>query len=96
MPTAKYFEKIPAFPEDISVAAIPIISLAGLADDNSDTLFNACQAHGFFLLDLQGTADGEALLKDAETMFDLNTSLYALDEEVLLQHKFQPPGNLLG
>ncbi|KIX09251.1 uncharacterized protein Z518_00330 [Rhinocladiella mackenziei CBS 650.93] len=104
MPTSRFFDKIPPFPDEVPVADIPTISLPELIEESrrlkerpvSETLFKACQLYGFFLLELEGSREGETLLKDAETMFDLSTELFALGDEVLERYAYQPPKNLLG
>jgi hypothetical protein len=38
-------------------------------------LFDACCKHGFLLLDLNSSSQGDVLLTDTESMFDLATEL---------------------
>lgn len=98
MPTATYFNRCPEFPSDLPIADIPIISFSNLRDDShneSDRLYEACTAHGFFLLDFRNSEEGATLLKDAETMFDVGAATFDLGPEVLHRYAWQPP-SLLG
>jgi hypothetical protein len=82
MPSQAYFDKYPSFPSDISVAELPHLSYAKLLahdQSESDALFQACRAMGFFVLDFQGCTAGEAFPKNAETMFDINEEVNAMD-----------------
>ena len=99
MPTAKYFNKYPPFPDHVPVAHLPRLSLQKLeAKDQveSERLFQACQDMGFFSVDLRGTGEGEAMLKDAERVYDLNEKVFETDQEELMRHAFKPPGCLFG
>ncbi|KAL9106452.1 MAG: hypothetical protein Q9227_008540 [Pyrenula ochraceoflavens] len=99
MPTSNYFSECPAFPSDVPIADIPILSFKKLQnhnDDESRKLYEACCAHGFFLLDLRASNEGEQLLKDAEKMFDLTAETLNLDKEELEKYAYNAPKNLLG
>jgi hypothetical protein len=99
MPSTKYFDRCPEFPSDIPVADIPTISFQNLKDADegeSYKLFDACQDHGFFLLDLAGSSDGDNLLKDAEAMFDIGSETLSLDSETLNKYAYNPPKDLTG
>ena len=99
MPTKKYFSTCPAFPDDVPTAQLPSISLAKLAsqdEDESRQLFHACTALGFFLLDFQGTPEGEAFVEEAEKIFELNEEVHALDYEEKMKHPFKPPDDFFG
>jgi len=102
MPSFKeYFADIPPFPVDAPIADIPIISYSNLKSDttskhDSENLFEACREQGFFLLDLRGHEEGEKLLKDAETLFDLSVALFDLGNEALLKYKADVPRDLNG
>lgn len=99
MPSEKSFGKCPAFPDDVPVARLPRISLAKLVsqdEDESRELFHACNAVGFFLLDFQGTSEGEAFIQEAEKIFELNEEIHALDYEEKMKHAFKPPADLFG
>ncbi|KAJ4288923.1 hypothetical protein N0V90_011264 [Kalmusia sp. IMI 367209] len=98
MPTTRYFAASPSFPSDVTIAAIPRISLESLqnkVERAAKQLYEACIEYGFFALSLSGS-EGERLLHDAENMFELTTSTFNLDQAVLEEHAYQPPRNLLG
>jgi isopenicillin N synthase-like dioxygenase len=98
MPTTECFAALPAFPQNIATAKIPTIPLDLLqANDKgvSKQLFAACIDYGFFALQLSGP-DGERLLEDAEKMFEISSSTFKLDEEILGRFAYQPPRSLLG
>ncbi|KAJ5935759.1 hypothetical protein N7466_005306 [Penicillium verhagenii] len=99
MPTAKYFDHCPPFPSGVHVVPLPKISFKGLQNGNEkeiQTLFQACQEWGFFMLDLQQSEKGKELLGDAEKMFELTQETYSLDQSVLDSHAYKPPYDLTG
>lgn len=100
MPTLKYFAEHPQFPSDVAVADIPTLSFETLKANSSDQeslkLFEACQEHGFFLLNLADSEEGEQLLKNAEGMFKLCAETLNLDRKVLDRYAYHPPKDLLG
>lgn len=99
MPTSKYFAQCPPFPSDIPVANIPILSFQKLRDNDSaeaEKLYEACQEHGFFLLDVIGSNEGERLLHNAETMFALTEEVLNLEKATLDQFAYDAPRSLLG
>jgi hypothetical protein len=99
MPTQQHFDKYPSFPREISAAKLPCLSfskLLGHEESESDALFEACRAVGFFLLDFKGCVEGEAFLRKAETMFDLNEEVNAMDVNELMKYAYKPPHSLFG
>jgi isopenicillin N synthase-like dioxygenase len=81
------------------VAEIPTIKLKELeanSEEEGARLFDACRQHGFFLLDLHGSSQGDDLLTDAEHMFDLASETFHLDKTILDQFAYNPPKDLLG
>jgi len=99
MPTPQYFRQCPEFPPDIPVASIPVLSLERLQSHDhteSEKLYEACQVHGFFLLDLRDAEGGMHLLRDAEKMFDLITETLNLDQATLDRYAYDPPRSLIG
>jgi hypothetical protein len=99
MPTPAYFSRCPEFPADVPVADIPAISFDKLrsgSSSESERLYEACQEHGFFLLDLQDSEEGAILLHDAERMFDLAKNTFELGQPVLEEYASKPPKDLLG
>ena len=82
MPSETRFSGYPAFPSDAPGVKLPRVSLSKLADGDrteSDVLFQACRQHGFFLLKLTSSSEGQQLLKDAESMFDVSLATLSLD-----------------
>ncbi|KAJ8062280.1 hypothetical protein OCU04_008827 [Sclerotinia nivalis] len=99
MPTPTYFSKYPAFPPDVPVAKLPVISLSKLLSedkDESSSVFKASRAMGFFVLDLSGCPAGEEFLKNAAVMFDLNKEVNALSQDELMKYAYNPPTSLFG
>ena len=99
MPTVDHFNKYPPFPTDIPVADLRCLSFSKLLTDEqseSEQLFQSCREIGFFVVDLRGTSEGEAMLKHAETAFDLNKKIHELDQEELNKHALQPSVSLFG
>ncbi|GKZ26049.1 hypothetical protein AbraIFM66951_005081 [Aspergillus brasiliensis] len=99
MPTARYFSQAPPFPTDTPTIDLPILSFHQLQSGNTteaEKLYAASREWGFFLLDLQDSPDGTTLLHDAETMFDLDTELYSLDQTTLDQYAYNAPKDITG
>lgn len=99
MPTKKFAQLVPSFPDNVPVANVPTISLSKLEQDNpeeSAKLFQASREYGFFSLDLSNSELGTALLGDVDTMLDLTVETLDLDKEVLKQWPFLPPKSLTG
>lgn len=94
MPTAKAFEAVPPFPDDIPVYELPRFSLSKLISNDleqSRELFEGFRSHGFALLDLQGCAEGEALLEEAEKMFEVTREVtIGLDVEEKMKYEASP------
>ena len=99
MPTEKYFNKYPAFPDDVPVAQLPLVSFTKLIsqdEQESRKLFQACVATGFFLLDFRGTKEGERILSETETLFEMNAKFHAQDYDQKMKHPFNPPHDIMG
>lgn len=99
MPTSRYFDQCPPFPKDVPVLEIPQISFQQLQYGNHETIlsmFEACREYGFFLLDLNHSAEGATLLQDAENMFELTTETFAAGSETLEKYAYDPPRDLTG
>ena len=78
----------------MSVIDLARISLRNLQNNDhsvSESLYEACREYGFFLLDLEGSEEGERLLKDAEKMFDLTAAMLELDGAVLDKFAYNAP-----
>jgi hypothetical protein len=74
MPTQTYFSKYSSFPSDVTTAQLPRLSFSKILNyekAESDAFLKACRTMGFFLLDFQGSSEGEDFLKKAEAMLDL-------------------------
>lgn len=94
MPTTKAFEAVAPFPEDVSVYELPRLLLSKLLSNDpeqSRELFASFQAHGFALLDLQGCAEGDDLLQEAEKMFEVTREVtVGLDVEEKMKYEASP------
>lgn len=99
MPTSQFFDKLPPFPNDVSTIDLPCLSFSRLLSRDkgeSEKLFEACRTHGFLILDLRDTPDGETLLQEAERMFELNRAIHDLDVAEKMKYTLQPPKSLFG
>lgn len=99
MPTEEIFAQSPPFPNDVPTAEIPIISYKALQSNSSsesEKLFDSCREHGVFLLNLRGSEEGEALLKDAESMFKISNATFDLEQNELMRYVSDPPRDLRG
>jgi hypothetical protein len=100
MTISKLFDESPEFPSNVAVANIPVISYQKLKDVSSEkeskSLYEASREHGFFLLDLRGSEDGERVLQDAGRMFDISRAVFDLETEVKLRYHSKPPKDLMG
>jgi hypothetical protein len=94
MSTAKAFEAVPPFPDDVPVYELPRLLLSKLISNDpeqSRELFESFRTHGFALLDMQGCAEGEALLEEAEKMFDVTREVtLGLDLEEKMKYEASP------
>jgi isopenicillin N synthase-like dioxygenase len=95
MPTAAAFASVPPFPEDVPVYELPRLSLAKLISNDaaqSKELFETFRIHGFALLDMNTCPEGEALLKEAEDMFDVTRQVtIGLPVEEKMKYVPTPP-----
>ena len=92
MPTSSLFNQYPPFPEDVPVISLPRLSYAKLLSldaAESNALFRASLDHGFFLINLTDTSEGESLLKDVETAFAIGRSFF----DLALEEKSKIPSN---
>lgn len=99
MASAKLFEDIPAFPDDVATAPLRICSLAGVRSGDEATakkLLSACQELGFFLLDLSGDDIGETLISEIDQLLDLDHELMNLDPAIKKEIPFDYPNSILG
>ncbi|KAL2796247.1 hypothetical protein BJX66DRAFT_349993 [Aspergillus keveii] len=98
MPTAEYFAQFPPFPTETDVVDLPRISLGKLGNDTAEAekLLKACREWGFFSLQLDTCDEGQALLKEAEEMFNLTDELFSLDQATLDEFAYDAPRDLTG
>lgn len=99
MPTEEIFAQAPPFPNNVPIAEVPVISYKSLQENSpseSEKLFNASREHGIFLLNLRDSEEGEALLKDAESMFKISNAVFDLEQSELIKYAFNPPRDLRG
>ena len=99
MPTAKAFSSIPPFPDDVPIVHLPRLSLAKLmANDRheSEELFRGCRTDGFLQLDMRTTPEGEALLAEAEILFEINREVNDASLDEKMKFAFQPSKSLFG
>ena len=59
-------------------------------------LYEASKSLGFFYLDLRGCREGEALLQDADGLFEVNKAFFDLPTEVKQQFDFASQGSHFG
>ena len=99
MPTEKYFAKYPPFPSNVPVLDLEYLSFTKLlANDANESkkLFKASQDTGFFLIDLQGSEEGDTMLEYAQMAFTLTEKIHELEEDELKRFAFKPPTDLFG
>lgn len=91
-PSSSSGSTLPPFPDDIPIAPLVSISLRELERSTStlehENLFSAAKSLGFFYLNLQGTTEGEKLLKQADTLFDLMNEFFSLPAEEKAKYDF--------
>lgn len=79
----------PSFPLDVPTAKLRKVHLQKLAapnEEESQKLFESCRTLGFFLLDLQDSQEGIAMLRDAGKMFTLAKLLFGLDTDTKMKY----------
>ena len=94
MPTAKAFEAVAPFPDNVPVYKLPCFSLSKLISNDpeqSRELFESFREHGFALLNLQDCAKGEVVLNEAEKMFEVIRKVtIGLDVEEKMKYEASP------
>ncbi|KAF4454220.1 oxidoreductase [Fusarium austroafricanum] len=100
MASEKLFENIPPFPDDIPIASITSISLAGLRSGDVTTaraLLEACQTLGFFLLDLNGDMQGNLLVTEIDKLMgDVSKDVMGLPLDVKKKYHVDVPRSFEG
>ncbi|KAF3037888.1 hypothetical protein E8E11_001604 [Didymella keratinophila] len=92
------FADIPSFPDNVPTAPLLRISLAKLLSSDAgeqERCWQACQELGFFYLDLRGD-DGEALLEDADQLFELMKTFYDLPVSDKVKYDLKSKGSYFG
>lgn len=92
------FADLPPFPDNVPTAPLLRISLSKLLASDADEqerCWQACQELGFFYLDLCG-GDGEALLDDADQLFQLMQYFYDLPVSEKVKYDFKSKGSYYG
>jgi isopenicillin N synthase-like dioxygenase len=92
------FTDLPPFPSNVPTAPLLRISLSKLLfQDASEQArcWQACQELGFFYLDLSGD-HGEALLEDADQLFELMKKFYDLPATEKVKFDFKSKGSYFG
>lgn len=88
-----------SFPNHVPTAPLVTISLKKLVDrdaEEQERLFNASKSLGFFYLDMTECEDGESLLDESSTMFDLMENFYELPVKEKLKYDFAAEGSYFG
>lgn len=86
----KTITELPPFPNDVSIAPLPKISLRLLeANDEAESkrFFTACKDSGFFLLNLQDSPTGNLVLDDGQQLEALGKAFFDLSFEEKLAYK---------
>lgn len=88
-----------SFAEDVPTAPLVTIALRKLVADDAQEkgrLFEASKSLGFFYLDMRECAQGEALLKGSDEMFDLNENFFNLPIVEKTKYDFAAQGMYFG
>ena len=99
MVSAKLFDSVPPFPEDVPLAQLSSISLNRLSagkQDEVDSMFKACQESGFFVLDLNGDALGEKMITELSEIFEIIKATMHVSEEEKVKYQAKPPAKFTG
>ena len=101
MASEKLFEEVPPFPDGVPIANVATISLASLgqngeAADTAKRVLDACQKHGFFLLDLHGDPIVETFVREIDELFRVSTEIMDLPDKVKKEYQYKLPKGLLG
>jgi len=99
MTSAKLFESIPPFPDDVPTTSLYTISLASLQSGETTACkitLDACQKLGFFLLDLRGSSLGDAVTCALNHLFSISEKLMNSPEDIKKEYEHDPPRHFLG
>jgi hypothetical protein len=102
-PSRDTFPDLPPFPDNVSTAPLLRISLEKLLnhdDEEHNRCWQACCDLGFFYLDLRTSQeqfiDGNALLRDADRLFEVMKGFYDLDVQEKVKYDFKDQGSYFG
>lgn len=99
MASAKKFESIPPFPEDLPTIEIPAVPLGGLLSGDpavATNIFNACKDIGFFLVDLSNDETGQKITSEVDQIFDLAKDTMTSSEQVKKDYHAVPGQGIVG
>ncbi|KAF2028234.1 Clavaminate synthase-like protein [Setomelanomma holmii] len=104
LPQRDTFEDLPPFPDNVPTAPLLRVSLEKLLQQDSEEqerCWKACCDLGFFYLDLRtstplGSIEGEALLQDADRLFEVMKGFYDLDVSKKVKYDFKDQGSYFG
>ncbi|KAF2854008.1 Clavaminate synthase-like protein [Plenodomus tracheiphilus IPT5] len=108
-PSRETFSDLPPFPDNVPTAPLLRISLQKLLQGDpqeEDRCWKACCDLGFFYLDLRSSrntgashpypVDGDALLEDANSLFEVAKSFFDLDVTEKVNYDFKDQGSYFG
>jgi isopenicillin N synthase-like dioxygenase len=102
-PVRDIFPDLPAFPENVPTAPLLRISLEKLLnhdEEEQERCWKACSDLGFFYLDLRTSngqsIDGDALLQDADRLFEVMKGFFDLDLQEKVKYDFKDQGSYYG
>ena len=107
-PTRESFPDLPPFPDNVPTAPLLSISLNKLLRgdvEEEERCWKACVELGFFYLDLRSgdetenedlPVDGQALLQDADSLFEVMKGFFDLDVEDKVKYDFKDQGSYFG
>lgn len=104
-PQRDIFPDLPTFPDNVPTAPLLRISLDKLLSHDAveeERCWKACCELGFFYLDLrtsnshENTIDGDAILQDADRLFEVMKDFYDLDVQEKVKYDFKDQGSYFG
>jgi isopenicillin N synthase-like dioxygenase len=102
-PQRNAFSDLPSFPNNVPTAPLLRVSLEKLLNhdaEEEERCWKACCDLGFFYLDLRTSSghqiDGEALLRDANRLFEVMKDFYDLDVQEKVKYDFKAQGSYFG
>lgn len=93
------FADLPHFPDNVHTAPLLRISLQKLLGhdlEEEQRCWNACCELGFFYLDLTTSNTGEALLEEADELFEVMKGFFELNVEEKQKYDFADQGSYFG